>query len=86
MPENNHMLCLENKNYLKITGVESVICLTETEAAVVINNQVLEIKGTNLKAEELSVENGELVLIGNFVSFKYQDKKEKKSLFKRLFK
>lgn len=77
---------LENKNYLKINGVESVITLTETDSSVVLNGEVLAIKGSNLKAEKLSVDTGELVITGNINSLKYETKKEKQSFFKRIFK
>lgn len=79
-------LLLENRNYLKLSGVESVINLTETDAGVVLSGEVLVIKGSNLKAEKLSVETGELVLTGDFYSFKYEVKKEKQGFFKRIFK
>ncbi len=77
---------LENRNYLKLNGVENVINLTETDAGVVIAGEVLVVKGSNLKAEKLSVETGELILTGEFDSFKYERKKEKQGFFKRLFK
>ena len=79
-------ILLENKNYLKITGVEGVINLTETNSSVLINDEILEIKGSNLKCEKLSVESNELVIIGNILSLKYQEKKEKKGIIKRIFK
>ena len=87
MPEINHQtILLENKNKLTIHGVQNVVSLTESEAGVVINGEVLNIKGSELKAEKLSVDTGELVLIGNITSLKYEEKKQKQSLLKRIFK
>ncbi|MBQ7884586.1 MAG: sporulation protein YabP [Clostridia bacterium] len=87
MPEAIHSaILLEDKSRLKITGVQNVISITETEAGVSINGEILCIKGSDLKAEKLSVETGELVLIGNILSLKFETKKEKQGLFKRIFK
>lgn len=84
--EQKQCLILENRNCLKLSGVDSVINLTETDVGVNICGEVLVIKGSDIKAEKLSVETKELVLIGNFNSFKYEAKKEKQGLFKRIFK
>ncbi len=79
-------LFLENKNYLKITGVKNVINLTETFSTITVGDEVLQIKGSNIKAEKLSVECGDLILTGNFTEFKFDNSHEKKSFFKRIFK
>ena len=87
MPDiKNFTLVLENKHCLKLTCVEGVVSLTETEASVLICGEVLEIKGENLKAENLSVETGNLVLSGTIFSLKFEEKKEKKGILKRIFK
>lgn len=83
---NKQTILLENKNVLKINGVDSVISLTETDVGIVIGGEVLVIKGTDIKAEKLSVETGELTLTGNFLSLKYEVKKEKQGFLKRIFK
>lgn len=79
-------ILLENKNYLKICGVESVINLNETDVAIMLCGEVLVINGTDIKADKLSVETGELILTGNFTSLKYEAKKEKQGFLKRIFK
>ena len=79
-------ILLEDKSYLKITGVEGVVNLTENEACVLVKGEVLEVKGDNLKCENLSVEIGELIIVGNIASLKFEQKKEKKGLLKRIFK
>ena len=84
--ENAHYLLLENKNYLKINCVQGINNLTENEVSVLIGGEILEVKGSNIKAEKLSVETGELILTGNIFSIKYEVVKEKKGLFKRIFK
>lgn len=77
---------LENKSHLKITGVEGVIGLTETGATIMVNGEILEIKGNNLKCEKLSVECGEMIIIGEIYSINYKEKSPKKSFLKRIFK
>ena len=77
---------LDNKSYLKIIGIESVASLTETFANVIIESEILEIKGNNLKCEKLSVDTGELIIVGQIYSICYKEKPSKKSLLKRIFK
>lgn len=79
-------LSLENKSILKISGIENVINLTDTQICVTISGEILEVKGYNLQAEKLSVECGELIVNGNITSLKYQEKKDKLPIFKRIFK
>ena len=85
-PTKKQFLILENRECLKISGVEGIVALTETDASILVCGENLEIKGSNLTAEKLSVESGELVLSGVFDSLKYVQKKEKRNLFKRIFK
>lgn len=77
---------LEDKSLLKICGVNSVVSITETEVNVVINDEIFNIKGNQIKAEKLLVEQGELILSGMFYSLKFEEHKQKKSFFKRIFK
>ena len=77
---------LDNKNYLKVCGVEGVVGLTETNANIIVKGEILEIKGNNLKCEKLSVENGEIIILGEIFSICYKEKSTKKSLLKRIFK
>ncbi len=86
MSEQKQSILLENQNYLKICGVENVVNLTENDVVMVVSGEVLLVKGENLKAEKLSVETGELVLTGKVFSLKFDVKKEKQGLFKRIFK
>lgn len=86
MAEGKQSIILEDKKLLKLGGVENVISLSETDAGVIIGGEMLLIKGNNLKAEKLSVETGELVLTGEVYSLKFEHKKEKQSLLKRIFK
>ena len=76
MPDKNQSLTLINKNILTIKGIENVISITENEANIIVCGEVLNIKGTNLTADKLSLEQGEIVILGNITSLKYEQKKE----------
>lgn len=86
MAEKNHTLVLSEKNNLKITGLENVISITENEANIVVNGEILNIKGSELRADKLSIEQGEMVIVGNICSLKYEHKKEKQGFFRRILK
>ena len=86
MDNSKSNIVLINRTDLKITGVGGVNNLTETNASVILGNDILLIKGENLKAEKLSVESGELVIEGTINSLNFENKKEKQSLIKRIFK
>ena len=77
---------LEDKSYLKLTGITDIINLTETQAYVSVCGELLEIKGNNLKCENFSVDSGDLIITGNIFNLKYQEKKEKHGIIKRIFK
>ena len=82
----NQCIVLENKSILRVNGVEGVVNLTDQSVSVLVIGETLEVKGSNLKAEKLSVETGELVLNGNITSIKFEEQKEKRGLIKRIFK
>jgi hypothetical protein len=63
-----------------IAELPDEISITENEANIIICGEVLNIKGTNLTADKLSLEQGEIVILGNITSLKYEQKKEKQSL------
>ena len=86
MIDKQQSIILDNRNFLKITAVEGVISLTENEANVIVNGGILNIKGNSLKAETLSVDTGDLVITGIINCLKFEEKKQKQGLIKRIFK
>lgn len=86
MIDKKQCVILEDRKYLKVTNVEGVISLTDTEANIIVGEFILNVKGNSLKAETLSVDTGDLILTGNIDSLKYEDKKQKQGIFKRIFK
>lgn len=86
MLDKKQCIMLEDRKYLKVTNVEGVISLTETEANVIVNGSILNVKGNSLKAENLSVDTGDLVLTGIINCLKFEEKKQRQGLLKRIFK
>ena len=79
-------ILLTNRQNLKINGAESVVSLSENEAGIVVAGDLIVVKGSTLHAEKLSVETGELEIAGKINSIKFEEKREKQSVFKRIFK
>ncbi|MBE7056660.1 MAG: sporulation protein YabP [Ruminococcaceae bacterium] len=84
---NGQNIYIENREHLKITGVNDVISFdnnfveTETE----LGNML--IRGENLKIEKLNPEERELLLNGYFHSCEYAEtKKTGKNIFTRIFR
>ncbi len=86
MENSKSCIVLTDRTNLRISGVLGVNNLTETDVCVIVGNDLLLIHGENLKAEKLSVETGELIINGIIASIKFENKKEKQSLLKRIFK
>ena len=86
MENSKSCIVLTDRTNLRISGVLGVNNLTETDVCVIVGNDLLLIHGENLKAEKLSVETGELIINGIIASIKFENKKEKQGLLKRIFK
>lgn len=82
----NSNITINDRSIIKVTGVEGVVNLTENDACVIVCGDKMVIKGKDLKAEKLSVETGELIISGLINSLKFEEKKEKQGLIKRIFK
>lgn len=81
-----NLVIITNRNELKITGVEKVTGFSETAITLNISNQTMTVLGEQMHAQKLDVENGELVVMGLINSIKWDTKKEKIPLLKRIFK
>ena len=80
-------IILENRGKLTVTGVKDI--LTFDEEAIVLDtlNGVLEILGSDLKVESLSLETGEIIACGTVNSINYAGEKNKSGSFlKNIFK
>lgn len=81
-----HMLTLDNRRILSLSGVLDVQGFDEETVNIVTTLGVLIVKGTALHISKLSLETSEVVIDGEISSLHYLAGSEKKGLMARLFK
>ncbi len=81
-------LILKNRASLYIGGVLDIISSDENTVVLDTADGGLEISGDELRIKNMNVENGEISVEGSIDSLVFTDneKKEKRSLFARMFK
>lgn len=82
----NQLLTLENREKFTVSLVEDAESFSETEILLKTGLGGLCITGKNLRLEDLSVENGKVILTGKIDKMEFTDIKEKRSFFGSLFK
>lgn len=82
----NQTLTLENRERMTVSAVEDVESFSENEITIKTALGVLSVKGRGLKIEDLSIENGTIILSGKIIGMEYTEVREKKSFFGSLFK
>lgn len=82
----NSLLALTNRSILSLSGVEKVIAVSEKQLSLEVCGSGLIIEGNNMNVQKLDVDNGIIEIKGKIDCIKYQGKKEKTSLLKRIFK
>ena len=81
-----HILQLENRNGLKMTGVTDVEAFDEECVTVYTDYGCLSISGSALHIDELNIKNGVLQISGEVSALVYSSKKSKeKGFLKRVF-
>ena len=85
MPQN---IIMENREQMQVTGVLGVEEFCEDKILLETVLGFLEVTGTELKMNKLSVDEGELVIEGDITGAVYTDdlEEEKGGLFSRLFR
>ena len=75
MPENTikkpHILTLDNRKLLTLSGVEDVSGFDEQTINVKLSDATLVVKGTGLHISKLSLESGDVVIDGLITSLQY---------------
>ena len=75
MPENRmkkpHILTLDNRKLLTLSGVEDVSGFDEQTINVKLSDATLVVKGTGLHISKLSLESGDVVIDGLITSLQY---------------
>lgn len=83
VPQN---IILESRRKLSVSGVEDIDSFDEKSAVIFTNLGLIEVKGSDIHMNKLSLESGEIILEGNFDSVVYADENEVKPKKKFLFK
>lgn len=73
-PQYNHMIHIENRQKLEITGVNRVVTFNENLVVLLTSMGILNIKGKSMKVKKLNVDNGDMSIEGEFASFIYTSK------------
>ena len=85
-PKPGQKLILEDRERLSVGLVENVECFTEEEILLKTAYGGLLVSGRNLKLEDLSIENGSILLTGRVDKIEFSQIKEKHGFFKDLFR
>lgn len=85
-PKINQRLVLEDRSRFSVGLVENVESFTEEEILLKTALGGLSVFGRNLKMEDLSIENGSILLTGRIDKIEFSEIKEKHSFFKDLFR
>lgn len=68
-----HTLSLDGQGRLCVTGVVDVTSFDETLVALETTKGMLAVRGQGMHVERLSLENGELTVIGEVHAMEYDD-------------
>lgn len=85
-PKMNQKLILDDRSRFSVGLVENVENFTEEEILLKTALGGLLVSGKNLKMEDLSIENGNILLTGRIDKIEFSEIKEKHSFFKDLFR
>lgn len=85
--EIKQVVLLENRNKITVDKVINVAHFNDDYLELSSSAGDIGIEGENLKIEELSQDNGKIVVTGNITGFFYkQNSKEKKGILSGIFK
>ena len=83
--QRSHTLSMENRDKLRLTGVEDVSGFDESIVQMQTELGALTVHGSNLRVETLSVDSGDLLVVGDISDLSYSDVPERRSFWARLF-
>lgn len=78
-------IILENRSRLSVSGVEEVSGFDESIVQMQTELGALTLHGSNLRVETLSVDSGDLLVVGDISDLSYADVPERRSFWARLF-
>ena len=82
-----HILTLENRKKLVVTGVKGVDSMSDREIEIVLDSARIAVKGRGLVVSRLNSEDGNLTVNGDDIfSVYYGDAVKSKTSFAKIFK
>lgn len=84
--ELKYTLTLTDGRELRLNSVEGVLLFDEGAVTLSLSGGRVEITGENLKIEELTKEQGEILLTGRVDSISFEGARDAKGVFAKLFK
>lgn len=86
--QHNHIVHIDNRERIEITGVTKVDTFNEDDVVLHTVMGVINIKGKDMKVNKLNVDTGDMLIEGTIHSMQYlsKDKEKKGSILKNLFK
>ena len=86
VPDANHLLSIDNRKKLTVTGVTDTSNFDEETLLFDTNAGRVEVKGENLHVTRLNLQTGEMEVEGNISSVTYYSSPVKgKSFFRKVF-
>ena len=86
MPPQIHNVIMESRSKPIVSGVEDVESFDENEIIMQTSQGSLIIRGNGLRVEKLSVDSGEIRILGHISELLYEEITTSGSLWSRLFK
>lgn len=80
-----HNILMEDRQKLTINGVDEVESFDDNNIVLLIDEDILVVRGMNLKINKINTETGEVFIEGDIYSLDYGEQ-PRKGLFSRLFK
>lgn len=80
--DNKQILTLEDKKKLKLNAVTDIASFSEDYLEISTSLGTVSVEGTGMKIESLSHENGDIVINGEISGIFYQNKVQKKKIFR----
>lgn len=81
-----HILRLDSRETLTLTGVTDVDVFEENEAVVQTTGGTLTVHGSGLRMGQFSTETGDMTLTGTVRELVYSESLRREGLFRRLFR
>lgn len=81
MNSKKHLISLESRALLNVTAVEEVLSFDESLVSLSLGETILNISGEGLSVKNLSLENGEITVIGRIDAVVYFEDSPRKKRF-----